>query len=444
MSDEVKDTKQASLPNLNLKTIWMLSFAFFGVQMGFSLQSSNLGRLLQTLGADPHSLGWFFILPPLAGLFVQPIIGRMSDRTWNRFGRRMPYLIVGTVVSAIVMFLLPNAGNLGFKATIALIFGAITIMFMDTSFNVAMQPIKMVVGDTVNEEQKGYAYAVQSFLANAGSVLASIFPFALTAFGVANTAKPGVIPDSVAISFYVGAVILVITTVIALFSVKEYSPEEYARYHGIDQNSDEPREGVLSLLIHAPKIFWALALVQFFSWFGFQYLWTYGTGAIADTVWHTENAASHGYQAAGNWFGVLSAIQSIGAVLWSLVLTRVHPNKQRFAYAGSLAMGAVGFISILFISDQWTLIVSFLLIGASWSAILAYPFTFLTNALDGKNNGTYLGLFNGAITIPQIVASVASFGLFPLLGSSMPHMLFLAGISLLLSAIAVGLLKKFQ
>lgn len=369
----------------------------------------------------------------------------MSDKTWNRFGRRMPYLILGTVVSAIVMFLLPNAGNLGFKATIALIFGAITIMFMDTSFNIAMQPIKMVVGDTVNEEQKGYAYAVQSFLANSGSVLASIFPFALTAFGVANTADAGVIPDSVKISFYVGAAILVLTTIIALFSVKEYDPETYARYHGLSLEEEAgPRDGVMKLLIHAPKIFWALALVQFFSWFGFQYLWTYGTGAIAETVWHTTNPASAGYQEAGNWFGVMSAVQSIGAVLWALVLTRVHPTKQRMMYGLSLVLGALGFISILFIGSKWALIISFLLIGAAWAAILAYPFTFLTNALDGKNNGTYLGLFNGAITIPQIVASVVSFGLFPLMSSSMPHMLLLSGIALLFSALSVSILKKFK
>lgn len=444
--DFIRGTKMTNegtrqkLPTLPLHTIWMLSFAFFGVQMGFSLQSSNLGRLLQTLGADPHSLGWFFILPPAAGLFVQPIIGRLSDKTWNRFGRRMPYLIIGTVVSAIVMFLLPNAGNLGFKATIALIFGAITIMFMDTSFNMAMQPIKMVVGDTVNEEQKGYAYSVQSFLANAGSVLASIFPFALTAMGVANTAKPGVIPDSVAISFYVGAIVLVITTIIALINVKEYDPETYAKYHGIQEEG--PKESVMHLLTHAPSIFWKLAVVQFFSWVAFQYLWTYGTGAIADTVWHATDAHSAGYQAAGNWFGVLSAVQSIGAVLWALVLTKVKPAQECFAYGGSLLLGAIGFGSILFVHNQWALLVSFMLIGFAWSAILAYPFTFLTNALDGKNNGTYLGLFNGAITIPQIVASVASFGLFPLLGSSMPHMLLVSAIALIIAALsAVRLLR---
>lgn len=238
MSEKKADpANEVGLPKLSSNTIWMLSLGFLGVQMAFTLQSSQMSRIFQTIGADPNNLGWFFILPPLAGLIVQPIVGYYSDRTWapKLGGRRLPYLILGTVVAAIVMFLLPNSGSLGFGygSFAALLFGAITVAFLDLSSNVAMQPFKMMVGDMVNDDQKSYAYGIQSFLSNTGAVIAAIFPFVLTAFGLANTAKKGVVPQSVIWSFYLGAIILVISTVITIMRVKEYDPKTYAMYHGI-------------------------------------------------------------------------------------------------------------------------------------------------------------------------------------------------------------------
>ena len=267
--------KKYSLPNLPLGTIWMISFGFLGVQMAFQLQSSNMGRIFQTLGADPTKLGFFFILPPLAGLVVQPLIGYFSDRTWiPKLGRRIPYLIVGSVIAVIVLCLLPNSGSFGFgfDSTAALLFGAITILFMDLSSNIAMQPFKMMVGDMVNEKQKGFAYSIQSFLSNSGAVLASIFPFVLTMIGVSNTAPKGVIPQSVVISFYIGAVILIICSLFTVFKVKEYPPEVYANYHGIKQSKVKEKKGIITLLKEAPKVFWTITIVQFFCWMGFQYL----------------------------------------------------------------------------------------------------------------------------------------------------------------------------
>lgn len=434
-----------SLPKLPVKIIWIISFGFLGVQMAFQLQSSNMGRIFQTLGANPNDLGFFFILPPLAGLIIQPIIGYFSDRTWfPKIGRRIPYLIIGTVVAVIVMCLLPNSGSFdfGFDSTAALMFGAITILFMDLSSNIAMQPFKMMVGDMVNEEQKGFAYSIQSFLSNSGAVLASIFPFILTMIGISNTAPKGVIPQSVVVSFYIGAVILIICSIFTIFKVKEYPPEEYARYHGLQDSSQQERKGLLKLLKDAPKVFWTISIVQFFCWMGFQYLWTYGTGAIASNVWHTTAAYSKAYQSAGNWFGVMSAVQSISAVLWSLVLSRVSNSKKKYAYSLSLILGAIGFGSIFFVHNEYVLIISFILIGIAWASMMTYPFTILTNALTGESMGTYLGLFNCSICLPQIVASCLSFLLFPLLGSSMPIMLLVSGIFLAIGAIAVPIIKE--
>ncbi|MFD1851554.1 SLC45 family MFS transporter [Oceanobacillus bengalensis] len=442
--DKISDgaTRQ-QLPTLPISTIWMISFGFLGVQMAFSLQSSNMGRIFQTIGADPHTLGFFFILPPLAGLIVQPLVGYFSDRTWMpRLGRRIPYLLVGAIVAVIVMCLLPNSGSFGFGPVAALTFGAVAILFMDVSSNVAMQPFKMMVGDMVNEEQKGFAYSIQSFLSNSGAVLACIFPFLLTMLGVSNSAPKGVVPQSVVISFYVGAVVLIICSLFTVFKVKEYSPEEYAAYHGITNEEKKEKVSFIRLLRNAPKVFWTISLVQLFCWMGFQYLWTYGTGAVAANVWNTTEPSSSAYQAAGNWFGILSAVQAVAAVLWSLVLARVPNDKRKFWYALSLILGGIGFGSVFFIHNQGALLVSFVLIGIAWAAMMTFPFTILTNALSGKNMGTYLGLFNGSICLPQIIASCLSFALFPVIGSSMPAMILISGILLIVGAFTVSIIKE--
>ncbi|MBB1124265.1 SLC45 family MFS transporter [Limosilactobacillus albertensis] len=437
----------AGLPTLSKSTIWMINFGFLGVQTAFTLQSSQMSRIFQTIGADPNNLGWFFILPPLAGLIVQPIIGYYSDRTWapKLGGRRLPYLLLGMIVAVIVMILLPNSGSFGFGygSLAALWFGAITVALLDLSSNVAMQPFKMMVGDMVNDDQKSYAYGIQSFLSNTGAVLAAVFPFILTAwFGVRNTAKRGVVPDSVIIAFYVGAALLVVTSLFTVFRVHEYDPATYAKYHGISEDDNKEGGNWFTLLKHAPKAFWTVTLVQFFCWFAFQYLWTYSAGAIAKNVWNTVDATSAGYQAAGNWYGVLAAVQSIAAVIWSYVLAKVPNKYHKLGYGGSLLLGALGFISVFFVHDQWTLIVSYTLVGIAWAAMNTYPLTIVTNALTGKHMGTYLGLFNGSICLPQIVASLLSFALFPLFGHSQVHMFILAGIVMVLGAISVATIKE--
>lgn len=424
----------------------MINFGFLGVQTAFTLQSSQMSRIFQTIGADPNNLGWFFILPPLAGLIVQPIVGYYSDRTWKPRlgGRRLPYLILGTLIAVIVMLLLPNSGSFGFGygSLMALWFGAITVAFLDLSSNVAMQPFKMMIGDMVNDKQKSYAYGIQSFLSNTGAVLAAIFPFLLTWLGVANTANKGVVPRSVVISFYAGAILLIITSLFTVFRVKEYDPATYAMYHGISEKENSEGGNWITLLKKAPKAFWTVTLVQFFCWFAFQYLWTYSAGAIAQNVWHTANASSAAYQAAGNWYGVLAAVQSIAAVACSYVLAKLPNRFHKSGYAFSLILGALGFVSVFFVHNQYILIVSYILVGIAWAGMNTYPLTIVTNALSGNHMGTYLGLFNGSICLPQIVASLLSFGLFPLLGSSQANMFLLAGAVMLLGAFAVGTIKE--
>ena len=213
-------------PNLSFWGLWNLSFGFFGVQIAYALQSANISRIFATLGADPHSLSYFWILPPLMGIIVQPIVGTCSDKTWCRFGRRIPYLFIGAAIAVLVMCLLPNSGSFGMTVSTAMTFGLIALMFLDTSINMAMQPFKMLVGDMVNEKQKAAAYSIQSFLCNAGSLVGYVFPFVFALLGIANTAPKGVVPDSVIYSFYVGAAILILCVIYTVAKVKEWNPNE--------------------------------------------------------------------------------------------------------------------------------------------------------------------------------------------------------------------------
>ena len=434
--------------NLTFWQMWNLSFGFFGVQIAYALQSANISRIFATLGADPHQLSFFWILPPLMGMIVQPLIGKWSDRTWCRMGRRKPYLLVGAIVAVLVMLFLPNAGSLSFSSRLllglngAMWFGLFSLIFLDTSINVAMQPFKMMVGDMVNEEQKGKAYSIQSFLCNAGSFVGFLFPIFFTWIGIANTAPEGVVPDSVKWSFYIGALILILCVLYTFVKVKEMNPQEYAEFHGIDlqKQQEQKHEGIFSLLAHAPKAFWTVGLVQFFCWSAFLYMWTYTNGSIASTVWGTTDAASEGYQAAGNWVGVLFAVQAVGSMLWALLIPKFRSHRS--AYIVSLVLGAIGFISVFFVHDQYALFVSFLLIGAAWAAMLALPFTILTNSLTGEHMGEYLGLFNCTICLPQIIAAAIGGVVLRLVGGAQVSMMVVAGVLLLCGALAVLAVKE--
>ena len=427
-------------PDLSFWKLWNLSFGFFGVQIAYALQSANISRIFATLGADPHNLSYFWILPPLMGILVQPIVGTLSDKTWCRFGRRIPYLFIGAAVAVLVMCMLPNAGSFGLTVSAAMVFGLISLMFLDTSINMAMQPFKMLVGDMVNEKQKSLAYSIQSFLCNAGSLVGYVFPFFFTFLGISNVAPSGVVPDTVIYSFYVGAAILILCVIYTTMKVKEMPPKEYAEYHGLTETLDKEKVNIIKLLKDAPSAFWTVGLVQLFCWAAFMYMWTYTNGAIADTCWGTTDVTSSGYQEAGNWVGVLFAVQAVGSVLWAMVLPLFKNRK--LAYALSLVIGGIGFLSIPFVHDQYVLFVSYFFVGCAWAAMLAMPFTIFTNALRGGHMGVYLGLFNGTICVPQIIAALVGGGILSLVGSVQANMLAVAGIFLIIGALCVFIIKE--
>ena len=431
-------------PDMNFWGLWNLSFGFFGVQIAYALQSANISRIFATLGADPHNLSYFWILPPLMGILVQPIVGTLSDKTWCRWGRRIPYLFIGAAVAVLVMCLLPNAGSLGLAVSGAMLFGLIALMFLDTSINMAMQPFKMLVGDMVNEKQKAKAYSIQSFLCNAGSIAGYVFPFLFTFLGIKNVAEEGVVPDSVIWSFYIGAAILILCVIYTTIKVKEWNPQQYAEYNGLTGDVEKKEEGKadwITLLKNAPSTFWKVGVVQFFCWAGFLYLWNYSTGAIAETVWYTTDPKSAEFQAAGNWVGILFAVQAVGSVLWVIVLAMFKNIK--LGYSVSLLIAGVGFALIPFLHNQYLQFIPFLMIGAGWAAMLAMPFTLVTNALQGYGHmGTYLGLFNGTICIPQIVAAICGGAILSLIGSHQSDMMIVAGVFLVIGALYVPMIKE--
>ena len=270
--------------------------------------------------------------------------------------------------------------SFGFKTSTALWFGAVAILFMDLSSNMSMQPFKMMISDMVNDEQKDQAWSWQTIWGNIGSVAADLFPFFLTWIGVKNIAAKGELPDSVKWSFYIGAAILVVSSIFTIWKVDEYDPETYAKYHGLDQNANIS-ENFVTIVKHAPKVFWTLGIVEFFSWTGFQYLWTYGAGTVAQNIWHTTNASSAAYQAAGNWFGVLSAVEVGVAIIYGLVLQKLNDRIRKPAYALGMVLGALGFWGLSVAPTKLLSFVAFIGIGMCWVTINSIPFTILTNAL---------------------------------------------------------------
>lgn len=434
-------------PKLNFWQIWNLSFGFLGVQIGYSLQNGNTSRILEALGADVHSIGYFWLAAPLAGLIVQPIIGLSSDKTWTRLGRRIPFIFCGAIVSALAMFFMPNAEYFTYLLP-PLIFGAVMLLLMDTSFNVTMQPFRALVGDMVNDEQKNLGYSLQSALINFGAVFGSLLPWILAKAGVANVPAAGEkVAASVIWSFYIGGAILLATVLWTVFRTKEYAPKEHAQYNDIDLEAETVTEktSIFKLIANAPTIFWQLGIVQFFSWFALFLMWVYTTRAIANQVWGAEalDPKSIGFNEAGDWTGVLFAFYSAVAALFSLLIPTIAKSiGRKKTYSFSLLMGGIGLASMYFVHDKTILLVSISGVGLAWAAILAMPYAMLSGSLPADKMGVYMGLFNATITIPQIAAGLLGSTIIALFGGFPMAIIVIAGVSMLIAALAVFFVRE--
>jgi maltose/moltooligosaccharide transporter len=434
-------------PKLSFWQIWNLSFGFLGVQIGYSLQNGNTSRILEALGADVHSIGYFWLAAPLAGLIVQPIIGLSSDKTWTRLGRRIPFIFFGAIISALAMFFMPNAEYFTYLLP-PLIFGAVMLLLMDTSFNVTMQPFRALVGDMVNDEQRNLGYSLQSALINFGAVFGSLLPWILAKSGVANVPAAGEkVAASVIWSFYIGGAILLITVLWTVFRTKEYAPKEHALYNDIDLDSETVTEktSILKLISNAPKIFWQLGIVQFFSWFALFLMWVYTTRAIANQVWGPEalDPKSIGFNEAGDWTGVLFAFYSAVAAIFSLLIPSIAKSiGRKKTYSFSLLLGGIGLASMYFVHDKNILLLSISGVGLAWAAILAMPYAMLSGSLPADKMGVYMGLFNATITIPQIAAGLLGSTIIALFGGFPMAIIVIAGVSMLIAGLAVFFVRE--
>lgn len=393
-------------PKLSFWQIWNLSFGFLGVQIGYSLQNSNTSSILQVFGADLSSLSYFWLMAPIAGLVVQPIVGMFSDNTWSkRLGRRKPYILFGAIISAIALVLMPNCNKL--LAFAPLVMGALVFLFMDLSFNITMQPFRALVTDMLDDSQKTEGFVIQTFLINLGSIIGALLPLIMTWIGVSDSAPQGDVAAHIAWSYYAGAAILLATVLVTIFTVKEYPPKEFAEYSGAsEQEAAQPKEkkSFWQLLKTVPKTMLELGVVQFFSWAALFLMWNYLKPLVTRSfiVGDTINLG-----AAQTWTGVLNAVYPVSACIASLLMTRLS-NKfgSKPVYSATLLCGAIGFIWLSFAHNQYEQMIPMLFIGIAWAGILAMPYSILSKAIDGRASGTYMGIFNFTVVIPQIFMGI--------------------------------------
>ena len=434
----------SSKPLLTLGQIFTMSFGFMGVQIGYSLQNANTSRILSAIGADPHHLSLFWLAAPMAGLIVQPIVGLSSDKTWTRLGRRIPFIMGGSLVSALAMFFMPNSGNFA-QLLPPLVFGATMLLLMDTSFNVTMQPFRALVSDMVSDEQRKKGYAIQSFLINVGAVVGSLLPYILTWLGVLNEPLPGQkVAPAVIWSFYFGGGALLLSVLWTSFRTKEYPPEEYAKYNNLEADNS-PKMSFFDLLKNIPATMWQLSITQFFSWFSLFLMWVYTTQGIAQNIWHClpKDSKSAAFNEAGNWTGVIFATYSVFAAVYSLFLTKLTVRfGSKNTYMISLIAGGLGLLSMVFVNDKNMLFVSMAGIGMAWAAILSLPYSILSSALPARQTGVYMGIFNATITIPQIAAGLFGGIILSGVGDKAINVVGLAGASMLIAGILAKIVIK--
>lgn len=429
-------------PRLSLAQIYTMSCGFMGIQFGFALQNANTSRILRSFGADVDQLPAFWLVAPLVGMIVQPIIGHYSDRTWNRLGRRKPYFLAGAILSSIALILLPNAGRMAGLVP-ALWIGAGFVIVMDASFNIAMEPFRALVADNLPDSQRTLGFSVQTFLIGLGAVGGSALPAWLAKIKVNTNPGPDGVPDNVRYAFYVGAVFFIVTILITIFFSREYPPKEYALYHGESEHKDE-KGGLLIILkdfARMPRTMRQLGLVQFFTWFALFSMWVFTTDAVATHVYgltgnYTKTKAfNEAGDVVGSAFGVYNFVAMIYAPFLPAIAARLG---RKTTHALSLLAGGIGLISVFFVHDPKYLSVSMAGVGLAWASILAMPYIILSGCLPPGKMGIYMGIFNFFITLPQIINGIAGGWIIKHIYGNQPiYSIVLAGFCLIAAAVSV-------
>lgn len=393
-------------PRLSFWQIWNMSFGFLGIQFGWGLQMANMSAIYQMLGANESELPILWLAAPVTGLVVQPIIGYMSDRTWNRLGRRRPYFLIGAILASIALVFMPNSSTLWMAAGL--------LWVLDASVNVSMEPFRAFVADKLPEEQRKQGFAVQSLFIGLGAVLSSSLPFILTNwFGVAGTAAGGQIPPAVHIAFYTGAAAFLLAVLYTVVTTGEYPPEDMAAF---ERMKAEHRGvgGFLREFIHGlktmPPTMRQLAWVQFFTWMGLFCMWIYFSPAIAQHIFGAvEDAPEYMERVAeaGQWTGVSFSVYNGVCFVFSFILIALTRKfSAKAIHITCLVLGGLGLVSVAAITQKETLLLSMVGVGIGWASILSMPYAMLSNCLPGEKMGFYMGVFNFFIVLPQITVAL--------------------------------------
>ncbi|MBL1222665.1 MFS transporter [Chryseobacterium sp. L7] len=438
-------------PNLSMAQIINMSMGFLGIQMAFGLQNGNASRILANFGADVHELSWFWLVAPITGLIVQPIIGHMGDNTWSPLGRRKPYFLIGAVLCAIGLVMLPNAASATqMMAANVLLIAVIFLAMMDASINVAMEPFRALVGDMLPKHQATIGFSVQTILIGIGAVIGSDLPGWLTKWGVSNEAPKGFVADNVIYAFYIGAAVLILSILYTIFTTKEYSPEEFASFEGgkpVVKNESKFSD-IFKDFRNAPSQMKKLGIVQFFSWFALFTMWVFTTSALATHHFGLSPDDTHSaeFNKAGDLTGSLFGSYNFYAIFFAFALTPIAKfigKKQTHALA--LACGGLGLISMYFIKDIHNLWISMIGLGFAWASILAMPYAMLIDSIPQKKMGVYMGIFNFFIVIPQIINGI--FGgpiVSSVFGKQAIDYIVVGGICMLIGAVVTMIFVKSE
>jgi maltose/moltooligosaccharide transporter len=442
-------------PKLSFWQIWNMSFGFLGIQFGFALQGGFMSRIFQTLGAEPHQIPGLWLAAPLAGLIVQPIIGYMSDRTWStRYGRRKPYFLIGAILASIALFYMPHSPLLWVAAG--------SLLMLDASINISMEPFRALVADKLDESQRSYGFMVQTLIIGIGTWIASQLPLVLTKIGVSNEAADTMIPDNVKYAFAIGAAVFLLSILYTIFTTEEYPPEDLEEFEKEKKETAgfiNAAKEILKNIIEMPLTMKKLGVVQFFSWFAFFTMWSMATPALTEHVFNSPKpnfelvdkadfAQMASYKVAdasfnnaadlvGSAMGTYGLSSMVFAFLFVLITRRMSINR-KYVHMGSLIVGGLGFILMYFSYSQNMLHVCFALIGISWGSILSLPYAMLSSSIDPKKMGIFMGLFNMFIVIPQIVAALGGINFLSntVFGEATINTMLLAGSCLIIAGIS--------
>ena len=391
-------------PKLSLTQIINMSVGFFGIQFGWDLQRANMGRIYESLGANPDQVPLLFLAAPLTGLLVQPIIGYMSDRTWHpRWGRRRPYFMIGAILSSVALIFMPHSGSLFMAAGL--------LWVMDVFGNVSMEPFRAFVTDKLPDSQVNRGFIMQSFMIGLGGSIASSLPWVMkNIFHFENTAAKGFIPENVKLSFYTGAFFFLAAVLYTVFTSKEYPPSDTGykeKAKGSNKGFSDGVKEITNALVNMPKRMRIVALIQFFTWPGLFLMWFYYTTAVAVNIFGGEDNSDPVYAAGADFGNLTLAYYNVVTFLFALILPFIANRLGRkLTHALCLIIGGAGLISVGWVSSKYMLFGCMTCVGIAWASILSMPYAMLSGSLPKDKVGVYMGIFNFFIVLPEIIASL--------------------------------------